>query len=168
MDNIRDAGFPGNAPENGYLNQGVYPRRRVAVPVDDLIQQIVRFIFRPDHGDTPVNVHPLLGGRDIPVRDAGGNREVRRAVRPLRDRNAALLQDGLIQELHVHVVADVDHVAGLFRTEQVSGAADFQVAHRDFDAGTELGKVADGRQPLLRVFSQNFVPPESQIGRRPA
>ena len=59
-------------------------------------------------------------------------------------------------------------MTGLFGAKQVSGAADFQVPHGDLDAGTELGEVPDCRQAFFRVFGENLVSPECQIGRRPA
>lgn len=42
--------------------------------------------------------------------------------------------DGLAEELAVEVEADLCDVAGLFGAEEVSGAADFEVAHGDFEA----------------------------------
>ena len=39
-------------------------------------------------------------------------------------------------------------MAGLLVAEQVAGAAELEVAHRDLEAGAELGVVAERRQAL--------------------
>ena len=62
---------------------------------------------------------------------------------------APLLQDGLLEQLQVHVVAHGHHVARLLGAQQVARAADFQIAHGDLEAGAELGKVPDGGQALF-------------------
>ena len=43
---------------------------------------------------------------------------------------------------------------GLLVAEQVAGAADLEVAHRDLEAGAELGVVRQRRQPLRRIGRQ--------------
>ena len=68
-------------------------------------------------------------------------------------RLAFFFLDGLAEELQVHVVADVLHMAVLLRAEYIARPAQFQVAHRDFKAGAELREFADGRQALLRNFT---------------
>ena len=57
----------------------------------------------------------------------------------------AELVHGLTDEPDVEVEADVGDVAGLLAAEQVSGAADLEVLHRDRHAAAEvavLGQVA--------------------------
>ena len=48
---------------------------------------------------------------------------------------------------------------GLLGAEQVAGAADLEVAHRDLEAGAELGVVGERRQPRR-------APPASARARR--
>jgi hypothetical protein len=42
-------------------------------------------------------------------------------------------------------------VAGLLVAEQVAGAAHLEVAHRDLEAGAELGEVRERGEPLRRL-----------------
>ena len=49
--------------------------------------------------------------------------------------------DGFFEELAVHFVADGGDVAGLLGAEHVAGAADFEVAHGDLEAGAELADI---------------------------
>ncbi len=66
---------------------------------------------------------------------------------------AALLQNRLLQEFKIHVVAHVYHVARLLRPEQVARASYFQVAHGDLYAGVELRelRMADRRFSAVSV-----------------
>ena len=52
----------------------------------------------------------------------------------------------------------------MLRPEQISRAADRQIAHRDFEAGTELGEFLDRLQTFLRHFVQHFVPLIGKVG----
>ena len=45
-------------------------------------------------------------------------------------------------------------MARLLRAEQVAGAADLEVAHRDREAGAELGVVGERREPCARLGRQ--------------
>ena len=45
-------------------------------------------------------------------------------------------------------------MAGLLRAEQLAGAADLEVAHRDREAGAELGVVGERREPRPRLVGQ--------------
>ena len=63
----------------------------------------------------------------------------------------AQLGDRLVQELDVELEADGGDVARLLRAEQLAGAADLEVAHRDREAGAELGVVGERREPRARL-----------------
>src|SRR6185436_20691375 len=56
--------------------------------------------------------------------------------------------------LDVEVEADRRDVTRLLRAEQAARAADLEVAHRDLEAGAEIGELADGLQPLVRLLGE--------------
>ena len=79
---------------------------------------------------------------------------MRASTRTGRVDRAALtreLGDGLAEHLDVELEPERGDVAGLLRAEQVAGAADLEVAHRDREAGAELGVVGERRQPRPRL-----------------
>ena len=51
--------------------------------------------------------------------------------------------------------------------QEVARAPDLQVAHGDAEAGAELGGLADGLEPLVRVLAERHVPGVEQVGVRP-
>ena len=67
---------------------------------------------------------------------------------------AGELGDGLAQQLDVELEAERGDVPGLLRAEQLARAADLEVAHRDREAGAELGVVGERRQPRARLRRQ--------------
>ena len=56
---------------------------------------------------------------------------------------------------------------GLLVAEQVAGAAQLQVAHRDLESGAELGVVRQRRQPLRGLRRERGRRVIHQIGVRP-
>ena len=58
------------------------------------------------------------------------------------------------EQLDVELEAERGDVARLLGAEQVAGAADLEVAHRDREAGAELGVVGERRQPRPRLRRQ--------------
>ena len=69
-------------------------------------------------------------------------------------RHALQLGDGLVEHLDVQLEAERGDVAGLLGAEQVARAADLEVAHRDREAGAELGVVGERRQPRAGLRGQ--------------
>ena len=67
---------------------------------------------------------------------------------------AGELGHGLVEHLDVELEAERRDVAGLLGAEQVAGAADLEVAHRDLEAGAELRVVGERRQPRARLRRQ--------------
>ena len=61
------------------------------------------------------------------------------------------LLDGLGEHLAVQLEADRRHVARLLVAEQVAGAAQLEVAHRDAVARAELGVVGERREACARL-----------------
>ena len=70
---------------------------------------------------------------------------------------AGELADGFGDHLDVEVEADRGDVARLLGAEQAARAADLEVAHRDLEAGTEIGELADRLQPFVRLFRELVV-----------
>src|SRR5204862_3794690 len=56
--------------------------------------------------------------------------------------------DALLEQLAVELEADRRDVPALLRAEQIAGAANFQVAHRDFEAAAQRGVLLDGADAL--------------------
>ena len=67
---------------------------------------------------------------------------------------AGELADRFGHHLDVEVEADRGDVTRLLGAEQVAGAADLEVAHRDLEPRTEIGELADRLQPLVRLFGE--------------
>src|SRR5438552_1584410 len=91
-------------------------------------------------------------GRDVASRDVGVDARVdadrTRGEPPL----AGQLRDGLMQHLDIELEAQRGDMAGLLRAEQIAGAANLEVAHRDREAGTELRVVGERRKARPRLL----------------
>ena len=100
-------------------------------------------------------------GRSVRAVRQQAGRSVCRAVRAVQ---RFLFFDGLREDLQVHVVADGFHVAVLLRAQDGAGAAEFEVAHGDLEAGAELGVLADGGETPLRDVRQFLAAVEREVG----
>ncbi len=69
----------------------------------------------------------------------------------------------LAQELAIQLETDAYDVPALFGAEQVAGAAQLQIAHRDAEAGAELVVLPQGREALPGDVEQVRVPVEQQV-----
>ena len=69
------------------------------------------------------------------------------------------LAHGLVEHLHVELEAERRDVAGLLVAEQVAGAAQLEVAHRDLEARAQLRVVAQRAQPVRGLGAS--APPRS-------
>ena len=85
-----------------------------------------------------IKIHTLLGLGNIALGNVGRHRQVSGAFRPNFGGFALLLQNGVIQELQVHIIAHAHHITGLLRPQQIARAANLQVPHGNFEAGAEL------------------------------
>ena len=65
--------------------------------------------------------------------------------------------------LDVQVEADRRDMSGLFGPSRLPGAADFEVAHGDLEAGTEIGELADRLQPFVGLFGELVVARVQQV-----
>ena len=63
---------------------------------------------------------------------------------------AGELGDGLGEHLDVQLEAERRDVTGLLVAEQIAGAANLEVAHRDREARAELGVIGERREPRAR------------------
>ena len=75
--------------------------------------------------------------------------------------------DRLADEPDVEVEADVGDVAGLLAAEQVAGAADLEVLHRDRHAAAEVGVLGQRRQPLVGGLGQRLLGRVEEVGVGP-
>ena len=130
--------------------------RRLAVAVDQLVEQLLRLLGGAQRRDAAVDIHALLARGNVALRKVRRNREVGGAFGALRGFFAALLKHGFFQKLQVHIVADAHHVARLLGAEQIARAANFKVAHRDAEARAELRVLADGGEALGGDLGENF------------
>src|SRR5581483_12510504 len=71
--------------------------------------------------------------------------------------------DGLVEHLQVELEAERRDVAGLLVAEQVAGAADLEVAHRDLEAGAELRVVGQRAEALRGLLGQRGVARVEQV-----
>src|SRR5699024_6937812 len=106
--------------------------RRVAVAVDQFVQDVGGVGGVLDGGDPAVGLDPAGAVGDIPLGDIGVHPQVHQALALVpQDRLAPGGGDGLVQHLHIQVVAHGLHVAVLAVAQQVARAPDLQVPHGD-------------------------------------
>ena len=116
--------------------------------------ELAQLVLRLGEREPPVEVDLLrlagdvVGGHvGVHLRlDAHGPAD--RAPRP------GQLGHGLAEQLDVELEADRGDVAGLLGAEQVAGAADLEVAHRDREARAELRVVGERGEPGARLGGQ--------------
>ena len=102
-----------------------------------------------------------VGGRDERV-------HLRLDAHRARDRppRARELRDRLAEELEVELEPDRRDVARLLRAEEVAGAADLEVAHRDREPRAELGVVGERGEPGPRLGRQLLPVRVEEVGVR--
>ena len=61
---VLDADLPRLCPEKGNVDEVQHALGRLAVAIDDLVQQIVGVLLRADGGHAAVQVHPFLAPGD--------------------------------------------------------------------------------------------------------
>ena len=144
-------------------NQVHHALRGVSVPVDDFVQQIVCILLRADGRHAAVQIHALLAGGNVALRNVRRHIEVRRAFRLLERLFPALLEYCVFEQFEIHIVADRQHVPRLLRAQQIARAANFEVAHRNFESRAKLRVLTDGFESLFCDFGQNLSTPEGQI-----
>ncbi|CAN4029686.1 Stage III sporulation protein AG, partial [Dysosmobacter welbionis] len=117
LGDIGHAGLGRGRTQQGHVQQGQNGLGRLAVAVQHLVQQIRGVLVRADGGDAAVQVHPLFRRGDVPVRDMGVHRQVGGTLRLDPLLLATLLQDGLLQQLQVQVVAYAHEIPRLLRPQ---------------------------------------------------
>ena len=72
--------------------------------------------------------------------------------------------DRLLQQPAVHFKPDADDVSVLLGTEQITGAADLQVAHGNLETCAQFGEFHDRPQTFFGNFTDHFLRPVGKIG----
>ena len=155
--------MPSLCPEKGNVDEVQHALWRLTVAVDDLVQQVVGVLLRADGGHAAVQIHPFLPPGDVIFVHVGGDVQVGGTFRRLGG-FALFLQNRLVQQLEVHVVAHAGHVAGLLGAQKVARAPDLQIPHGNFEAGAEFGKIPDGGKPLFGDFGEILFRAVGEIG----
>ena len=102
-----DDKHPSDLLEDGHIDYIV--RKAIAAGVD----QIIAVLFVGNRCDLAVDIHALLRRCDVCLRNIGGDRKVRGALRPLGGGAALLFAYRFLQQLEVHVISDRHHVPTL-------------------------------------------------------
>src|SRR5436190_24327827 len=79
---------------------------------------------------------------------------------------AFLRGNALLEQLAIQFETDRGDVAALFSAQKIAGAANFKVAHRDFESAPEGRVLLDGAEAFADVRDQSAVPGEEAIGIR--
>src|SRR4051794_24826788 len=144
------------------LDARLLERDEVLERVGDRAEAVLELLAqRPELGDL------------APARDGGGHVDLRLLVGDVGGgdvrvdvdvgapglglvpgRRAIAGADRLVEHAHVQLEPERRDVAGLLVAEEVAGAADLEVAHRDLEAGAELGVVAERAEALRRLLRQ--------------
>ena len=108
--------------------------------------------------------------RDVVVRDEGVELHVDHGFAPLFQRRAARpcrCGDRFGQQFAVRLEADRADEARLRRAEQVAGAANLEIAHRDLQARSEMRELADRFRAAPSRLRSAPCAPDKQIRSRP-
>src|SRR5208282_4936419 len=71
--------------------------------------------------------------------------------------------DALLEQLTIQLEAHSGDVPALLGTEQVARAADFQVAHGDFESAAEAGVLLNGADAFARIGQKTGMTRQEQI-----
>ncbi len=77
---------------------------------------------------------------------------------------ALRVRDRFGHELHVEVVADGRHRAGLVVAQEIARAAYLEVSHGDLEATAERGVVANRAQSLIGRLGEHLIDRMEQVG----
>ena len=132
--------------------------RRFSVTVQKLADHLIRLLMRLDPCDSLIDIQLLSLLRDVALRDKGIHGQIYRRLEVRLFSSALCLTDSLIEHFAVQIVADRLHMAGLLRSQKISGAADLQIPHGDLHTASELRELTDRVKPLLRILLEHLVP----------
>ncbi len=157
--------------------------RQLAEAVNPLALQRVCLICGAGARQLRVGVHAQAGGVHIGRRYVGADEvfsgvcprghgcftdaeEVRlhRGFRPDGGHLALKPLNALAQQLAVEFKADGGDVPALLGAEQVAGAADFQVAHGDFEAAAECCELLDGGHAAAGISRDQGFARQQKVG----
>src|SRR6476661_685306 len=154
---VGDARLARDGAQPGHLDEVAHRLRRCAVAVDQRGLDLGEGGLVDDTGELLVGLEPQTLARDVVVRQVGVDGQLdldlgRRALAV-----AAEVGHRLAHEAHIEVEADPCDVAGLLTAEQVAGAADLEVLHRDLDAGPEVGVAGNRLQAVVRRLGHRLL-----------
>jgi len=150
--------FEGVAKADGFVGW-------CAEAIDDFAENLVELVDGFGAGQAFVKVEPPLDVWDVGVGQIGVSWEVDFGGEVIFGGSALDAVDGFLHEFGVHVEAYAGDVSALFRAEEISAAADFEVEVGDFDAGAEVGEPFDGAEAFAcDVGEGGFAREEVAVG----
>ena len=149
--------------EQRHLYQSHHRLRRLAVAVDELVDEVELVLVACDVHYLLVEVDSLVEAGDVVLGDMRVYLYVHEALGHLLGLLALLLGDSLREELQVHIVADSFHVSVLTAAEYASRAAYLEVAQGYAEAAAELRELAHGIEALCCYLGQHLVAAVGEI-----
>ena len=131
--------------------------RQFSVPVPQFVFEVIKPCFGRDGGKPAVGIDPQFRRIDIVFckcsaclvfrRTSGKHKEIHKKIRFRRSfqRFAFQLSHAAAQKFAVKMKSHRMDLPALFRTENISRAADLQVPDCQFESGAEMGIAPDGR-----------------------
>ena len=131
------------------VHQAGHTGGHFAVAVAQFVQHIVCVLARGHGCDALIGLNAPRCILNITFGDVGVHGDVNEAFRLVRRGRLALFGgNGLVQQLHIHVIAHGLHMAVLALAQQVARAAYLQIAHGNAETGAEAGELSYGGKPL--------------------
>ncbi len=145
------------------LQQSLRDLRRLAVRVFQIGLDAREFVQRSRPRNAPVRLHPTRVARDVGLRERAGHADLDGHLRRVARRLVLEFLHRVLEQAAVHVVADRRDVPGLLGPEDVPGAADLEVAHRDLEPRAEHRVFLDGTQPLRGFVGDGAIVGQQQV-----
>ena len=165
LHNLLHAGPGRRDPHQRDVHQPLHAAGRVAVPVNQLIQHVPGVLPVGDGRNPLVRLDAPRRVGDVFLRQIGVHCNVHQAVALVRRRGLAFSGgDGLVEHLHIQLIAHRLHVPVLAVPQKAARAADLEIPHGDAEPRPETGELPDGRKPLGRHLGQHLVPLEGEVG----
>ena len=168
---LGQAGLAGPRPEPRDREQPRRPARRLAVPVQRAPRAAASTSASARTSASRLYISSRSRSlRDVVVRQVGvdGQLDARpRAASSAAPPSCGTRATASPDQPDVEVEADVGDVAGLLAAEQVAGAADLQVLHRDRHAAAEVGVLGQRREPLVGGLGERLLRRVEEVGVGP-
>ena len=138
----------GQQPDPAVLGQGGHRRRNRAVAVTQLVEYVRQVRLGTSGGDPAIHHQPLVHVRNVQLVDLQIEVQVDRRAHLVLDLLPLQLPHGLFEQLHIEVEPDRLDVPALFPSEQVAGAADFEVERRNPETAAQVAELPNRGEPL--------------------